>query len=146
MIRTDINQQLVLTHTIHQTLTTWPLKIEPIGSSETSVLNQCTPHNNSKDGRLQFNCDGSLAVIPEVTRQLCYKNVLSQNFESTKNCVYYLHKKHDVLKCWPIKVLSSVVWVTTCCFCTSGKYCVKRNIDRKCCGLFMKGRAEIFFS
>jgi hypothetical protein len=32
----------------------------PIGSPETSVLNQFTPRNNPEDGRIQFNSSGSL--------------------------------------------------------------------------------------
>ena len=40
----------------------WPLKMGPIGSSETSVLNQLTPRNNPEDGRIhkaEF-----IAIIP----------------------------------------------------------------------------------
>ena len=39
---------------------TWPLKRGPIGSPETSVLNHSTLCNNPEDGRIQFNGSGSL--------------------------------------------------------------------------------------
>jgi hypothetical protein len=34
--------------------------MDTIGSPETSVLNQLTPHNHPEDGRIQFNGGGSL--------------------------------------------------------------------------------------
>jgi hypothetical protein len=34
----------------------WPLKMGPIGTSETSVVNQPTLRNIPEDGRIQINC------------------------------------------------------------------------------------------
>jgi hypothetical protein len=38
----------------------WLLKLGPIGSPETSVVNHLTPPNNSEDGIIQFSRGGSL--------------------------------------------------------------------------------------
>jgi hypothetical protein len=42
--------------------TTWPFKMVLTGSPETSVSNNLTRWNNSEDGRIHFNCDGSLRL------------------------------------------------------------------------------------
>ena len=47
--------------------TAWPLKMGPIGSRETSVLNQITPRNSPEDGSIQFNRGGSLRSRTEQT-------------------------------------------------------------------------------
>jgi hypothetical protein len=40
--------------------TAWPMKMERIGSPETSVQNHVTPRNNPEDGRIPFSRGGSL--------------------------------------------------------------------------------------
>jgi hypothetical protein len=40
--------------------TSWPFKMEPIGSPETSVRNQPTLRNIPEDDRIRVNCNGSL--------------------------------------------------------------------------------------
>ena len=40
--------------------TVWHLKMGPIHSPETSVLNQLMPRNNPENGRIEFNCGGGL--------------------------------------------------------------------------------------
>jgi hypothetical protein len=41
-------------------LTSWPMKMRPIASPETSVSNHLTPLNNPEDGRTEVNLGGSL--------------------------------------------------------------------------------------
>jgi hypothetical protein len=46
--------------------------MEPIGSPETSVLNQLMPRNNPQDGRVQFNHNESLrSRIALITMDQC---------------------------------------------------------------------------
>ena len=51
-----------------------PLKMGPIDSPKTSVLNHLTPHDNPEDGRIQFDRGGSLRsreVIQHCVRLKC---------------------------------------------------------------------------
>ena len=77
LFKTDVSGRPVRSHLQESSCPGWALKIGPIGSSETSVLNHPTPRNNPENVRIQLNRSGSLWfnwILNLDTRQVSGEN------------------------------------------------------------------------
>jgi hypothetical protein len=81
-------------------MTSWPWKMTLTCSPETSVSKHLTPHNNAKNGRIDFNSGGSLRSL--IIFFLLYFGVASHSvtsaeyFSFARNTFHILHKDKSV--------------------------------------------------
>jgi hypothetical protein len=109
MVFWDVMQHRLVKHRCFGTIyrsqvskNTWPLKMRPISSPETSVLNQPTLHNITEDHRIQVNLSKSLC-----SRKMEHSSLVSIWKMGCFLIVAYRLKTHFVaIFPWKLKIMN----------------------------------------